>query len=66
MAFIVRYIEQKQIDNMERWSGKRLTAEEIEVRKSQVKIETRAGAERVVESLRLSGHIATFYEESEL
>lgn len=66
MAFIVRYIKQDQIDSMERWSGKRLTAEEIEARKSEVKVATKAGAERVVESLRMTGHIAAYYEESEL
>lgn len=68
MAFVIRYIKQSDMDNMEKWSGKRMTAEQIEARKSEVKVATKAGAgaERVVESLRMTGHIATYYEESEL
>lgn len=66
MAFVIRYIKQSDIDNMEKWSGKRMTAEQIEARKSEVRVATEGGAKRVVEFLRMTGHIAAYYEESEL
>lgn len=66
MAFIVRYIKQEHIDNMERWSGRKMSAEDIEARKNQVKVESKAGAERLVEHLRLTGHLASYYDEFEL
>lgn len=66
MAFIVRYIKQSDIDSMGRWSGKIPTAEDIEARKSQVRIESEAAAQRIVDMLRTTGHIAAYYEESEL
>lgn len=66
MAFVVRYIKQSDIDSMGKWSGKKPTPGEIEARKSQVKVATEAGAQRVVESLRMTGHIAAYYEEFEL
>lgn len=66
MAYIVRYIKQSDIDKAEEWLGRRLSAEEIERKKSQVRSDTERGAERLVEHLRLTGHIASYYHESEL
>ena len=45
--------------------GEAPTAEEIEAQKSQVKVQSESGAKRVVESLCMTGHIATYYEETE-
>lgn len=36
------------------------------IRKSEVKVASESGAQRIVDMLRMSGHIATYYEESEL
>lgn len=66
MAFIVRYIKQERIDSAERWLQRKLTAEEIEERKDALRVETEDGASRLVNHLRSTGCIATFYHESEL
>lgn len=66
MAIIIRYIKQTDLDRAEEWLERRLTPEEIEAKKSEVRVETEKGAERLVEHLRLSGHIASAYDEHEL
>lgn len=64
--FIIRYIKQSDIDWAEKWLDRRLTATEIEAKKSEVKVESERGAERLVDHLRETGHIAAYYTEEEL
>lgn len=66
MGYIVRYIKQSQIDTIERLKGERVSTEAIERMKNEVRVDSEIGAERLVQALRESGHIASYYHESEL
>ena len=62
---VVRYVHQSTLDMVARLTGKTPTWEKIEEMKSSIKVSSVAAAERVVEALRLSGHIASWIETDE-
>ncbi len=63
--FVVTYIHPERIAQAEHRLGRKLTAEEIEARKSIVRLGSEEGARRVAESMRLEGFFASNYEVHE-